>query len=67
MCAKNNTKAKKDKENYVSKYFSYAGKYIRENYKFLILFFVGLLVVSVINFFKISTISKHTMHAHYIR
>ena len=55
MCAKNNTKAKKDNENYFSKYFSYAGKYIKENYKFLILFFVGLLVVSMINFFKIST------------
>ncbi|MCR4630321.1 MAG: HDIG domain-containing protein [Treponema sp.] len=55
MSAKINNKAKKDKESLVAKYFSYTGKYIKENYKFLILFFVGLLAVSALNFFKIST------------
>ncbi|MCR4735381.1 MAG: HDIG domain-containing protein [Treponema sp.] len=56
MNAKNNSKSNRDrKDNYFTRYLSYAGKYIRENYKFLILFFVGLLVVSILNFLKIST------------
>ena len=51
---KNNSK-NKDSVNYFAKYFSYVGKYIKEKYRFLILLLVGLLAVSTLNFFKIST------------
>jgi hypothetical protein len=37
-------------------YFKSLGRYISKNYLFLILFFIGLLTVSAINFVKISTV-----------
>lgn len=54
---KNNTKIKKDsKEAGAFKLFFYTvGDYIKRKYPFLILFFVGLLAASAINFVKIST------------
>ena len=53
---KNNNSEKENKKPGVVKVaMNGAGKYIRNNYPFLILFFLGLLAVSALNFIKIST------------
>ncbi len=39
-------------------FFAAVGQYIKQKYPFLILFFVGLLVVSALNFMKISTVQS---------
>lgn len=51
---KNSTK--KDNKNVFQQYFETIGNYIKKNYSFLILFILGLIVVSVLNFTKISTV-----------
>jgi len=43
------------KNNSISLVMKATGTYIRQNYPFLILFFVGLLAISALNFLKIST------------
>ena len=43
------------KNNSMSLVMKATGTYIRQNYPFLILFFVGLLSISALNFLKIST------------
>ena len=57
MSAKTSRNKGRSKEsvNYFTKYLSYIGNYIKEKYKFLILLLVGLLLVSALNFLKIST------------
>ena len=47
-----------DKSNIVSTLFSAMGTYIKQKYPFLILFFTGLLLVSALNFVKISTVQS---------
>ncbi|WP_027727782.1 HD family phosphohydrolase [Treponema sp. C6A8] len=51
---KNNTK--KNNPGVFGLYFQSMGAYISKNYLYLILFFVGLLMVSALNFVKISTV-----------
>ena len=46
---------KSDKKNPIQMFFSECGIYIKAKYPFLILFFVGLLAVSAVNFVKVST------------
>jgi len=52
----NNAKKDSDKKNVSKVFFESAGLYIKKNYPFLILFLVGLLLVSALNFTKISTV-----------
>lgn len=52
------TKIKKkdnDKINPISMFFKESGKYVKEKYPFIIIFFLGFLAVSAVNFLKIST------------
>ena len=51
-----NTKKENEKKNVSKVFFESAGLYIKKNYPFLILFVVGLLAVSALNFTKISTV-----------
>ena len=53
---KNNMNKPKKNQGTLGLYFKSLGEYISKNYLFLILFFVGLLSVSAINFVKISTV-----------
>ena len=41
--------------NFFALYLEKVAKYIKKNYPFLILFFAGLLLISALNFMKIST------------
>ena len=52
---RNNSEKENNKTGTVSQVMSGTGAYMRKNYPFLILFFVGLLAVSALNFLKIST------------
>ena len=52
---RNNSDKENNKTGTVSQVMSGTGAYMRKNYPFLILFFVGLLAVSALNFLKIST------------
>ena len=51
-------KKNEDKQNVAGQLLSAAGSYIKQKYPFLILFFVGLLIVSALNFMKISTVQS---------
>ncbi|MCQ2575348.1 MAG: HDIG domain-containing protein [Treponema sp.] len=51
----NNPKNGEKKPNIIAESLKLVGNYIKKNYAFLIVFFLGFLAVSVINFFKIST------------
>lgn len=51
----NNSKKENERPNPFQVYLDAAGKYIHLHYPFLILFFVGFLAVSAVNFVKIST------------
>ena len=51
---KNNMNKAKKSQGMMGLYFKSLGEYISKNYLFLILFFVGLLTVSAVNFVKIS-------------
>ena len=53
---KNNMNKAKKSQGMMGLYFKSLGEYISKNYLFLILFFVGLLTVSAVNFVKISTV-----------
>ena len=53
---KNNMNKAKKNQGTLGLYFKSLGEYISKNYLFLILFFVGLLTVSAVNFVKISTV-----------
>ena len=44
-----------DKKSAASVFFKTAGKYIKEHYSYIILFFVSVLVVTALNFMKVST------------
>ena len=44
-----------EKKQITASFFSACGQYIKAKYPFLILFFVGIILVSVLNFMKIST------------
>ena len=52
---KNNSEKDNNKPGTASLVMKSVGEYMRHNYPFLILFFVGLLAVSALNFVKIST------------
>lgn len=52
---KNNIKRENEKKNITQIFFSDAGKYIRHHYQFLLLFLIGFIVVSAINFVRVST------------
>ncbi len=52
---KNNSEKENNKPGLLAQAMKGAGSYMRKNYPFLILFFVGLLAVSALNFLKIST------------
>lgn len=51
----NNNKKDENKKSPASIFFESTGRYIRKNYSYIILFFVSVLVVSALNFMKIST------------
>ena len=53
---KNNTNKPKTSPGTLKLYFQSIGGYVTKNYLYLILFFVGLLAVSAVNFVKISTV-----------
>lgn len=53
---KNNMNKARKNQGTLGLYFKSMGEYISKNYLFLILFFVGLLSVSAVNFVKISTV-----------
>lgn len=52
---RNNSEKENGKASIISLVMNATGTYIRHNYPFLILFFVGLLAISALNFLKIST------------
>ena len=52
---RNNSDKENNKPSIVSLVMQATGTYIRHNYPFLILFFVGLLAISALNFLKVST------------
>lgn len=52
---KREKKIKKKKKNFLTTSFSLAGKYIKEKYPFLLLFFFGFLLLGSINLLKVST------------
>ena len=52
---RNNSEKDNNKTSIISLVTKATGAYIRQNYPFLILFFVGLLAISALNFLKIST------------
>ena len=53
---KNNTNKTKTNPGTFKLYFQSIGSYISKNYLYLILFFIGLIAVSAVNFVKISTV-----------
>ena len=52
---KNNTKKENEKKSIAKIFFSDAGKYIRQHYQYLLLLLIGFIVVSAINFVRVST------------
>ena len=52
---KNKTKKDSEKKSTAKIFFSDAGKYIRQHYKYLLLLFIGFIVVSAVNFVRVST------------
>ena len=56
---KNNTNKTKASPGTLKLYFQSIGSYISKNYLYLILFFIGLIAVSAVNFVKISTVQPN--------
>ena len=52
---KKNNNTLKNKENLFASFLKNSGKYIKKNYAYLIVFILGFLSVSFINFCKVST------------
>ena len=52
---KNNSRSEKDKPNFLANFFQSVIKYIKNKYSYIILFIVSVLVITALNFMKIST------------